>query len=166
MNLPPLPLPTPFPPPPAPSQPSPPPPCLPAVSRYMCKVPAAQTLYESVPAYISHIEELVPWHESINLMRKKFVQFCIANKKLYKPEMFATDANIGTFAIDVTVVAAYLSWLRFTNVGKKEGFVKKVPTLHNLWQQTRSGLRTALAPGTHRPDWLSCFRLQNTWEVH
>ena len=114
-------------------------------------------LYESVPEYLAQIEELMPWHDRINVMCKSFHQFCVANRKHFPVTSFATCPNIGTYGVDIKVVAAFLSWLRFKTHGTSSKQIRKVSTIHNLWQQTRSGLRAALAPTTHKPDWLSCL---------
>lgn len=114
-------------------------------------------LYESVPEYLAHIEELMPWHDRINVMCKSFHQFCVANRKHFPATSFATCPNIGTYGVDIKIVAAFLSWLRFKTHGTASKQIRKVSTIHHLWQQTRSGLRAALATTTHKPDWLSCL---------
>jgi hypothetical protein len=117
-------------------------------------------LYDSVPEYMAQIEELVPWHDRINIMCKSFHQFSVANKKHFPVTSFATCPNIGTYGVDVKVVAAFLSWLRFRAGGTASTQIRKLSTIYNLWQQTRSGLRATLAPTAPKPDWLSCLTSQ------
>ena len=80
-------------------------------SDYCCKVSAG--LFKFVPSYIARIDELTSWSDRKNIMRTAFLQFCTANKKHFPASMFSHDENIGMFPVDIKVVAAFLSYLRY-----------------------------------------------------
>ena len=91
-------------------------------------------------------------------MRAAFLQFCTATKKHFPQAMFGHDTNIGSFPLDIKVVCAFLSFLRYGGEDVAPAPARKLSTIHNNWQEVKQGLIAELAPGTTKPEWLLCFR--------
>jgi hypothetical protein len=125
-------------------------------SDYRCEVSAG--LFKFVPSYIARIDELTSWSDRKNIMRTAFLQFCTANKKHFLPTMFSHDKNIGMFPVDIKVVAAFLSYLRYKGGDVAPPQPKKLSTIHTNWQEVKQGLVTEFAHETTKPEWLLCLR--------
>ena len=94
-------------------------------------------------------------------MRQAFLQFCVANRKHFQADCFGHDQYIGTYPVNITVVAAFLSFLRYKGRDLTSADVKKVSTIHNQWLEVKQGLLAAMAPATIKPEWLVCSPKQN-----
>ena len=113
-------------------------------------------LFLAVDQYARCIESILPWCDKIHSMATTFQQFSVACTKHYPSSMFAIDAELGTIGIDVKIVAAFFHHLRFKGGDIDSASARKVSTIHNMWQQTKSGLVNDLSPSFNKPDWLLC----------
>ena len=112
------------------------------------------SLYSHLQQYVESVDAALPWNDKSNLMCDSFHQFSMACKKYFPAAMFFADPNVGTVGTHIKIVAAYLVWLRFKGRDTSSP-ARKVSTVLNLLQQTKSGLRNQLHPDSPQPDWLS-----------
>ena len=113
-------------------------------------------LFKAIQQYAIHIEDILPWCDKINTMATTFQQFSLACTKYYPSGMFVRDKHLGTIGIDVKIVAAFLHQLRYKGADMGSAPGRKLSTIHNMWQQTKSGLVHGLSPTTTKPAWLLC----------
>ena len=118
-------------------------------------------LFSCVTSYIARIDELSHWSDRKHIMRQAFLQFCVANKKHFPADCFGHDQHLGTYPLDISVVAAFLSFLRYKGGALTSVDVKKVSTIHNQWLEVKQGILAAIAPGTNKPEWLLCSPKQS-----
>ena len=112
-------------------------------------------MFEHIIEYAELVDQAAPWHCRMNVMCKQFVQFSIACKAKYPPNYFAHDENIGTVGIHNSIIASFLHWLRFKGNASNSSKPRKVSTILNMLQETKSGLREQLARDFQKPDWMT-----------
>ena len=116
-------------------------------------------VFQHIGEYVALVDEAMPWHSRIKVMCKQFLQFSAACKKSYPPKYFAEDATLGTVGIHIDIVASYLHWLRFKGEAPTTLKTRRVTTVLNYLQETKTGLREQLGLDFIKPLWMS----QDPW---
>jgi len=91
--------------------------------------------------YKHAVESVLPWHSQIHQMAKEYLYFCHSAKQSFPKDMFRFFAGVGLVGVHEDVAGAFLFSLRTKGQGTATTNVRKLPTLKNLWWQTKAGMR-------------------------
>jgi hypothetical protein len=119
------------------------------------KVVIKASVFKHVAEYAALVDQVAPWHSRMNVMCKQFIQFSIACRPRFPPDYFARDDNLGTVGVHIHIAANFLHWLRFKGHASDATITRKVSTILNMFQETKSGLREQLAHSFPKPAWMT-----------